>query len=254
MLHNRKWEDSIHQTAFTYLKYYDLSDALELLKKSNLILESSSDVWYDGDRELTGWHLYIQVPMEYYHEFTSEVQDVVSEAYAESFGSYDYLREIHVEIKKITDSEFHFNFQDRMAMLGKKYDYDVAFSFAGEDREYVEKVADCLRYTNVRVFYDRFKTVENWGKDLYTHFDDIYRKKSKYCVMFLSRYYAGKLWTDHERQMAQARAFEEQKEYILPVRFDDTEIPGITSTISYIDANEYEPKQLAEMIVEKIKM
>ncbi|MDY9922763.1 toll/interleukin-1 receptor domain-containing protein [Methanobacterium sp.] len=253
MLHNRKWEDSIHQTAFSYLKHHGLIDALELLKKSDLILESSSDVWYEGDRELTGWHLYIQVPMEYKHEFTGEVQDVIFEAYGESFGSDDYLREIHVEIKKITDSEFHFNFQDRMATLEKKYDYDVALSFAGEDREYVERVANCLLYKDVRVFYDRFKTVENWGKDLYIHFDEIYRKKARYCVMFLSKSYAGKLWTDHERENAQARAFQDKEEYILPVRFDHTEIPGIRPTIGYIDANDFEPEELAEMIVEKIK-
>lgn len=248
-----KWEESVHQTAFTYLDLYGLTDALELLKKSNLNLEASSDTWYQGDRLLTGWHLFIHVSMEYLYEFSEQIKEDISDAYDYSLGSDDYLREIHVEIKKVTDSEFHFNFQDRMASLEKKYDYDVVLSFAGEDREYVEKVANYLLYKNIRVYYDRFNTVENWGKDLYVHFDEIYRKKARYCVMFLSKYYAEKLWTNHERRNAQARAFQEKIEYILPVRFDDTEIQGIIPTIGYINANDYEPEVLTEMIVKKVK-
>lgn len=247
-----RWEEIVHQTAFTYLKLYELFDALKFLKKSDLNLEASSDSSFAGDRLLTGWHLFIQVPMESLHEFTGKIEEDISDAYDQSLGSDDYLREIHVEIKKVTNSEFHFNFHDRMARLDEKYDYDVVLSFAGEDREYVENVANFLLYENIRVFYDRFNTVENWGKDLYVHFDEIYRKKARYCVMFLSKYYADKLWTNHERRNAQARAFQEKEEYILPVRFDYTEIPGIIPTISYINANEYEPEELAEMIVKKV--
>lgn len=33
-----------------------------------------------------------------------------------------------------------------------KYDYDVVLSFAGEDREYVGKVADMLYALGIRVF------------------------------------------------------------------------------------------------------
>lgn len=252
MIKEYEWEEIVHQTAFTYLKLYELFDALEFLKKSDLHLEASSDSSFAGDRLLTGWHLSIQVPMESLYEFTEKIEEDISDAYDQSLGSDDYLREIHVEIKKVTDSEFHFNFQDRMARLEERYDYDVVLSFAGEDREYVENVANSLLYKNIRVFYDRFNTVENWGKDLYVHFDEIYRKKARYCVMFLSKYYADKLWTNHERRNAQARAFQEKEEYILPVRFDDTEIPGIIPTISYINANEYEPEELAEMIVKKV--
>jgi hypothetical protein len=34
------------------------------------------------------------------------------------------------------------------------HDYDVAFSFAGEQRPYVEKVYGCLVSRGIRVFYD----------------------------------------------------------------------------------------------------
>jgi len=121
------------------------------------------------------------------------------------------------------------------------FEYDVALSFAGEDREYVEEVAASLNKHGIKVFYDRYEQAKLWGKDLYQHLADVYRKRSRYCVMFLSHHYAAKLWTTHERRAAQARAFEENQEYILPVRVDDTEVAGILPTIGYVSAKDFTP-------------
>jgi len=134
-----------------------------------------------------------------------------------------------------------------------KFDYDVALSFAGEDRAYVEKVAKYLMEKDIKVFYDNYEKVELWGKNLYVHLNEIYQKKAKYCVMFLSCYYAEKLWTNHERESAQTRAFKEKGEYILPARFDDTEIPGILPTVGYIDLRNLEPVEFSKLIMEKLK-
>ena len=89
---------------------------------------------------------------------------------------------------------------------GKDFQYDVCLSFAGEDRVYVRKVADRLRDVGVRVFYDEYAQADMWGKDLYTHLDDVYQNAARYCVLFVSKHYARRVWTDHERQSAQARA------------------------------------------------
>lgn len=57
--------------------------------------------------------------------------------------------------------------------------YDVALSFAGEDREYVEQVANLLGSSGVKVFYDRFEEADLWGKNLYDYLIDIYQNKAK---------------------------------------------------------------------------
>lgn len=132
------------------------------------------------------------------------------------------------------------------------YEYDVALSFAGEDRPYVEAMAHILEGNGFRVFYDRFNEVDLWGKDLYTHLDAVYRKKARYCVIFISQAYADKLWTNHERESAQARAFEQNQEYILPARFDDTEIPGVRPTTGYIDLRSKTPEAFAELVMAKL--
>ncbi len=130
--------------------------------------------------------------------------------------------------------------------------YDVALSFAGEDREYVEQVASNLRESGVKVFYDKHEEVSLWGKDLYTHFDDIYRNQARYMVMFVSEHYARKVWSNHERRSAQARALQEKQEYILPARFDDTEIPGLRETLGYVDLRHKTPEQLSNLICDKL--
>lgn len=131
-------------------------------------------------------------------------------------------------------------------------EFDVALSFAGEDRGYVEKTADVLRRMGLRVFYDKYEQVSLWGKNLYDHLSLIYGKTSRFTVIFVSQHYARKLWTNLERQSAQARAFAEKQEYILPARLDDTAIPGILPTIGYLDLRKLTPAELAEFIKKKI--
>ncbi len=131
-------------------------------------------------------------------------------------------------------------------------EFDVALSFAGEEREYVEQVARILEDAGVRVFYDSYYEAEMWGKNLLGHFDEVYRKQARFCVMFISASYKRKLWTNHERESAQAKAFQQHQEYILPVRFDDTEIPGVLPTVKYIDARVTTPSELAALILEKL--
>jgi len=131
-------------------------------------------------------------------------------------------------------------------------EYQVALSFAGENRDYVEEVANILKGAGVSVFYDKMAEATLWGKDLYTELTDVYKNKCLYTVMFISKQYSEKLWTNHERRAAQARAFKESMEYILPARFDDTEIPGVLSTVGYIDLTKRSPNELADLIIEKL--
>ena len=133
-----------------------------------------------------------------------------------------------------------------------EFAYDVALSFAGEQRGYVERVAKALRRRGIRLFYDDYEQVNLWGKDLYEHLDWVYQRAARYCVLFASADYARKVWTTHERRSAQARALQSAEEYVLPARFDDTEIPGLRSTVSYIDVRSMSATKLAGLIAKKL--
>ena len=129
------------------------------------------------------------------------------------------------------------------------YQFDVAVSLAGEDRELVEEIVSRLKVAGIRVFYDTDYRADMWGEDLVEYLDQIYRLKARYVIMFISRFYAEKMWTRHERRSALARALEQRSAYILPVRLDSTALDGLPPTVGYLDARlvrrnrEYYPGQ-----------
>ncbi len=133
------------------------------------------------------------------------------------------------------------------------FDYDVCLSFAAEDRQYVRRVASRLQDKGVKVFFDEYELVELWGKDLYTHLDHIYRRAARYCVLFASQHYARRVWPNHERRSAQARALVENQEYLLPARFDDTEIPGLPPTVGYVDLRGLTSVRFSTLLLKKIR-
>ncbi len=123
--------------------------------------------------------------------------------------------------------------------------YDVAISFAGEDRQVAEALASSLRAERLKVFYDKYAQAELWGKDLYAHLSKVYKDDAEFCLMLLSTHYAKKQWTNHERKAAQARAFQENREYILPLKLDDTQIDGVLPTTGYLDCRKNGPDDTA---------
>ena len=134
-----------------------------------------------------------------------------------------------------------------------KLQYDVALSYASEDIVLPERLATMLRGKGVSVFFDKKFEAELWGKDLYQHLINVFKDSARYCIIFTSRNYANKIWTNHELKAAQARALEEtDQEYILPIKLDDTRIPGLLPTVKYVDARRTSVEQITDMIIQKL--
>lgn len=136
--------------------------------------------------------------------------------------------------------------------MDESFRYDVTVSFAGEDRPIVDRLVRLLRRNGVRVFYDAWEQADLWGKDLYRHLDEIYRSAARYCLIFVSEHYVKKAWTKHELRSAQARAFKENSEYILPIRLDEAELPGLPPTIAYLDARTVPLTEICQMFLSKL--
>jgi hypothetical protein len=133
-----------------------------------------------------------------------------------------------------------------------RYKYDVAISFAGEDRSSADDLARFLRYAGLKVFYDDFETARLWGKDLFITLYNTYSQDARYCIMLVSEAYVQKRWTVHERRAAQERVLNERdNEYLLPVRIDNTPVPGLPQQIAYLDAS-IGMKRVAELFLDKL--
>lgn len=132
------------------------------------------------------------------------------------------------------------------------YEFDVALTFAGEDRVFVESVVNALRKSDISVFYDEDFAVDWWGKDLTEYFGDVYERRARYAVMFVSRHYAEKPWTNLERKSVLARALEQVDSYLLPVRLDSSKLAGVRSTLGFLDGHRLGALGVAQAILEKV--
>src|SRR4030042_3874029 len=135
------------------------------------------------------------------------------------------------------------------------YKYEVALSFAGEDRSFAEAVAEGLREHVIVVFYDNYEPEQLRGEDLSIKLREIYHSMSRFCIMVVSQYYIDKMWPNFERQQSIERLIDQKGSgYILPVRLDefDGEIPGISKLIGYLSASSNNPENVVSTFLRKI--
>lgn len=137
---------------------------------------------------------------------------------------------------------------ERYTKANTGFDYDVALSFAGADRECAEQLAAALKRSGIAVFYDHFDQASLWGKNLHTYLTELYHLRSKYCVVFLSANYGRQGWTRVELDAALAREFKEGHDYILPIRLDNSDIPGILPTRGYVDWHEHDVASIVDLV------
>ncbi len=178
------------------------------------------------------------------------------------------LRELNFEKNPVPIAQKHLsskkNIKEKLEYLSNKlqdaegkskFKYQVGISFAGEDRERVEKVVNELEKLEVIYFYDRNENL--LGKDLALYLEQVFFEHCEYAVIFISEYYKNKKWTRFELRAIKAREVEnlsekEAKEYVIPVKLDDTKIPGILPITGYIDATTITPEKVAQNIYDKL--
>lgn len=117
------------------------------------------------------------------------------------------------------------------------YRYDVAISYSTADAPLVSEIAEYLRDHQLRVFFGGFEeTLQRlWGKNLTVELQDIYRRQSATCIVFIPRAYAQSVWARHELQAALGASLDSD-DYLKPIRLDDTELRGFPPEVSYLDA------------------
>ena len=130
--------------------------------------------------------------------------------------------------------------------------YDIAISFAGEDIQYAESIAQPLRDRDVSVFFYKYRIDDLWGKDLAIELSTIYGQKARCVVILISRHYVVKPWTLHEFRSALSHAVRTNNTgYILPIRIDSSTLTGLPDSVSYLSIN-LGAEVIADMICRKL--
>lgn len=134
-------------------------------------------------------------------------------------------------------------------------EYDIAVSFAGEHREYVEQTVRLCQAQGLKVFYDKDKGNDWWGGSFLRAQRNIYSAQTRFFVPFLSQEYLSKPIPMDEFSSAMMTAVKRGDGYILPVLMDDTAIPAdlLHPHIHYLRAKDNTPEQLAGHLREKVR-
>ncbi|WP_321507612.1 PQQ-binding-like beta-propeller repeat protein [uncultured Methanoregula sp.] len=162
-----------------------------------------------------------------------------------------------IVVLSITYKYFIRNTKEEMISTKDSENYDVALSFAGEDRRIVDPIAKILKNKmGINVFYDDFNKEKLWGKHLPTHLYDLYKNRAKYVVIFYSKYYHKKIYTKVEERGAIDKATEKiadfNYEYVLPVKLDNEEIPDPLGKIGYVNYHKENIQELCNLIKKKL--
>lgn len=141
-------------------------------------------------------------------------------------------------------------------MTGSKT-YNVGISYAYEDEAVVKPVAKALESVGLTVFFDQNEAAQLVGKNLTYILPEIYTNHCEYCLMFVSRSYVGKRWTDYERDWLISKRINSQKDdiftdCIIPVFIDHVSVPGLNPGIVGFDIKKQSAEEIAHIMYEKI--
>lgn len=137
-----------------------------------------------------------------------------------------------------------------------KHEFAVGLSFPGEARATVEKVAEELerRIGPDSYFYDNNYVSQLARPSLDTLLQDIYRRRSKLIVVFLSSDYQRKEWCGLEFRAIREIIMERDNRRIMFMRTDDGPVEGVFKTDGYVDARRFPPAEIARFICERVAL
>ena len=132
--------------------------------------------------------------------------------------------------------------------------FRVALSFAGEQRTFVEEVAEHLtaQLGEGRVFYDRDYTAELARPNFDTYLTNIYLNESDLIVVFLSADYERKDWCGLEWRGVRSLILARADSDIMPFTFDGVIPVGMLPIDGYIAIEEKTPQDVASLILERL--
>jgi hypothetical protein len=126
-------------------------------------------------------------------------------------------------------------------------DYDLAFSFAAPDREYVAATKAACDELGLRVMFDEDMSNEWWGANYIAEQRKIYGKRTLFVVPFYSDAYLDRPIPRDELMAATWADVERGGGYLLPVLMGDISVPThlLHKQIGYLNADNYSPEELA---------
>lgn len=141
-----------------------------------------------------------------------------------------------------------------MSRQSRKFDFDVAISFAGSDRAKARVLAVLLRSAGTRVFFDEFEKARLWGTHGTAEFHGVYAERARFVIVLASRDYSEREWTRHELRSVRERAMREKGAYLLPVQTEEGAwLEGVPKDVLYLGWRKEGPLSITTAVQHKLK-
>ncbi len=134
--------------------------------------------------------------------------------------------------------------------------FRIAFSFAGEKRDYVAKVAEILaqRFGKEKILYDKYHSPELSRSDLAFYLPDLYEKEADLVVAVFCPDYEHKEWCGLEWRAIFGLLKKRKDREVMLTRFDRVEGEGLRGLAGYTDLDHLTPDQAAADILERLAL
>lgn len=138
----------------------------------------------------------------------------------------------------------------------KKKRFRIAFSFAGEKRDFVSKVAGILakRYGEASILYDKFHEAEFANADLAFDLPSLYKDQADLIVSVFCPDYEKKEWCGLEWRAIFSIIKEGGAKQIMLTRFEHTDGKGLHGLAGFIELDHKTPEQAATLILERLAL
>ncbi|HEY0348506.1 MAG TPA: hypothetical protein VGC60_10185, partial [Pyrinomonadaceae bacterium] len=132
--------------------------------------------------------------------------------------------------------------------------FRIAFSFAGEKRDFVSKVAAILaeRFGEEKILYDKYHEAEFARYDLGIYLPKLYRDESDLIVAVLCKDYDQKEWAGWEWMAIHAQLTKRQGSHIMLTRFDRAHVDGLFDAAAFVELDDKTPGQAARLILQRL--
>lgn len=134
--------------------------------------------------------------------------------------------------------------------------FRIAFSFAGEKRDFVEKVAALLahKFGEEKILYDKYHEAEFARHDLGIYLPKFYGNQSDLIVPVLCPDYDMKRWTGWEWMHIYGLLTKADGHRVMPSRFEHAEADGLSPTAGFIELDDKTPEQFVTLILERLAL
>lgn len=132
--------------------------------------------------------------------------------------------------------------------------FRIAFSFAGEKRDFVSQVAAILakQFGEDKILYDKYHEAEFARYDLGIYLTKLYRDESDLVVAVICPNYDEKLWTGWEWVAIYAQLSKKTGAKVMLCRFEYADVDGLYDAAAFVELDHKTPEQAANLILERL--